>query len=225
MIVGPVEGVPGGLTARARSYVSTHGVKVEVEPVANHRRWWLDRGIPAGLIDRMTAYQKTWGGLQLPPAPQYDGGPRCFDPDSPETDTAGWWFEAGTQRTAVPFTFMIGPSGEFGIHAEQAGWVPLHSTVAGWVESLALAHHASMWARQITKLSGDELDGIDWDAYTPVREVMGLADTWWRGPDSLVALYTGESAGFDSPRARVAQIYSGLDSWGLHGGVTAEQIA
>lgn len=188
----------------------------------DHRQWWLERGVPAGLIDRMSAYQKKWGGLHLPPAPQYDGGPRYFYPDSPESDTAGWWFEAGTQRTAVPFTFMIGPSGEFGIQADVTGWVPLHSTIEGWVESLALSDHASTWARQITKLTGDEVDGIDLDNYEPVREVMGLADTWWRGPNSLVALYTGEGVGLDSPRARVALIYSGLDKWGLHGGVSPD---
>ena len=103
----------------------------------------------------MAAYQRRWGGLLLPPASQYDGGPKYFDPDSPESDTAGWWFEAGMQRTAVPYSFMISPSGEFGIQAER--WAPLHATVEGWVESLALAHHASIWAKQVTKLVSDEV--------------------------------------------------------------------
>src|SRR5690348_3224833 len=49
---------------------------------------------------------------------------------------SGWWFEAGLQRTAVPYSFMIGPAGEFGIHAQR--WVPLHASIEGWVESLAL---------------------------------------------------------------------------------------
>ncbi|MFB7719514.1 hypothetical protein [Nocardia sp. NPDC056100] len=160
------------------------------------------------------AYQNTWGGLHLPPAPMYDGGPHYFQPDSPESDSAGWWFEAGPQRTAVPFTFMIGPSGEFGIQAEGARWAALHSTIEGWVEALALADHASVCARRITRLMGDEVDGVDLDDYESVLEVMGLADTWWRGPDSLVALYTGEAKGLDFPGARVAVIYSGLDEWG-----------
>lgn len=196
-----------------------HGVKVDVRPVEDHRQWWLERDVPATVIDRMAAYQKRWGGLLLPPASQYDGGPRYLDPDSPESDSAGWWFEAGTQRTAVPYSFMISPSGEFGIHAGR--WAPLHATVEGWVESLALAHHASMWARRVTKLVGDEVDDIEWDGYEPVREVRGLADTWWRGPDSLVALHTGEATALDAPRARVALIYSRLDEWGLRGGVEA----
>ncbi|MFI6866238.1 hypothetical protein [Nocardia sp. NPDC050406] len=222
MILRPVEGIPEGLTSRAQSFVSRHGVKVEVRPVEDHRQWWLERGIPAGLIDRMTAYEKTWGGLHLPPAPQYEGGPRYFYPDSPESDAAGWWFEAGAQRAAVPFMFMIGPSNEFGIHGDQAGWVPLHSTIEGWVESLALADHASTWARRITRLVGDEVDGIDVSDYEPVREVMGLADTWWRGSDSLVALYTGEAKALAFPKARVALVYSGLDRWGLHGSVATD---
>ncbi|MGJ7420598.1 hypothetical protein AB9128_32650 [Streptomyces cinereoruber] len=209
--------VPDGLTLRARSFVSAHGVKVDVRPVEGYRQWWLDRDVPASAIDRMAAYQERWGGLLLPPGPKYDGGPKYLDPDAPEADSAGWWFEAGMQRTAVPYSFMIGPSGEFGIHAGK--WAPLHATVEGWVESLALAHHASMWAQQVTKLVGDDADGIDLTGYTPVREVRGLTDTWWRGPDSLVALYDGEAKALDFPRGRTAMIYSGLDEWGLRGGV------
>lgn len=64
------------------------------------------------------------------------------------------------QRTAVPYSFMISPSGEFGIYADR--WAPLHATVEGWVESSALADHASMWAKQVTKLVGDDVDGISW---------------------------------------------------------------
>ncbi|MFF5450199.1 hypothetical protein ACFY40_02990 [Streptomyces sp. NPDC012950] len=209
--------VPDGLTLRARSFVSAHGVKVDVRPVEGHRRWWLDRDVPASVIDRMAAYQERWGGLLLPPGPKYDGGPKYLDPDAPEADSAGWWFEAGMQRTAVPYSFMIGPSGEFGIHAGK--WAPLHATVEGWVESLALAHHASKWARQVTKLVGDDAGGIDLTGYAPVREVRGLTDTWWRGPDSLIALYDGEATALDFPRGRTAMIYSGLDEWGLRGGV------
>ncbi|MEV7929074.1 hypothetical protein [Kitasatospora sp. NPDC088779] len=209
--------VPDGLTRRARSFVSSHGVKVDVRPVEGHRQWWLERGIPAAVVDRMAAYQERWGGLLLPPASQYDGGPKYLDPDSPELDPAGWWFEAGTQRTAVPYSFMISPSGEFGIHAGR--WAPLHATVEGWVESLALTHHASMWAKQITKVTGHDVDGIVLDGYKPVREVMGLADTWWRGSDSLVAVYAGEAKALSYPRGRTALIYSGLDEWGLRGGV------
>ncbi|GLX49536.1 hypothetical protein Shyhy01_24860 [Streptomyces hygroscopicus subsp. hygroscopicus] len=211
--------VPDGLTRRARSFVRAHGVKVDVRPVDGYRQWWLERGVPPEVIDRMGAYQERWGGLLLPPATQYDGGPKYLDPDSPESDSAGWWFEAGMQRTAVPYSFMISPSGEFGIHADR--WAPLHATVEGWVESLALAHHASMWARQVTKLVGDDVDGIELDGFEPVREVMGLADTWWRGSDSLIALYSGEAESLGLPGERIALIYSGLDEWGLRGGVEA----
>ncbi|MFD6034584.1 hypothetical protein ACFWHF_08615 [Streptomyces griseoincarnatus] len=212
-----INDVPDGLTRRARSFISAHGIKVDTKQVEQHRQWWLDREVPPAVIDRMAAYQERWGGLLLPPASQYDGGPKYFDPDSPEgTASEGWWFEAGMQRTAVPFSFMIGPAGEFGIHADR--WTPLHATVEGWVESLALDHHASMWAKQITKVTGDDVDRIALDAYEPVPEVMGLADTWWRGADSLVAIYSGEAECFSFPRARTALIYSGLDQWGLHGG-------
>lgn len=81
---------------------------------------------------------------------------------------------------------MIGPAGEFGIHAER--WTPRHATIEGWVESLALHHEAAMWAKQITRVTGDDVDGIALDAHEPVPEVRGLADTWSRGSDSLVAV-------------------------------------
>ncbi|HEY3505415.1 MAG TPA: hypothetical protein VGN37_21855 [Actinocatenispora sp.] len=62
------------------------------------------------------------------------------------------------------------------------------------MEALALARDASAWAEQITGLVGDDVDDIELDGYERVREVAGLADTWWRGPDSLVAFFTGEAA-------------------------------
>lgn len=213
-----VNGGPDGLSRRARYFVGVHGVKVGVRPVAEHRQWWLDREVPAAVIDRMAAFQERWGGLCLPPAPVYEGGPKYFHPDVPEGSPAeGWCFEAGDQRTAVPYAFMIGPGDEFGIQAER--WTPLHATVEGWIESLALAHHASMWARQITRVTGDDVDGIALDGYEPVHEVRGLADTWWRGRDSLVAIYSGEAECLSFPRGRRALVYSGLDEWGLRGGV------
>ncbi|MDQ1035338.1 hypothetical protein QFZ75_001754 [Streptomyces sp. V3I8] len=210
--------VPDGLTRRARSFVQAHGVKVDVRHVEDHRQWWLERDVPAAVIDRMAAHEERWGGLVLPPASQYDGGPRYLEADPPEGSASeGWWFEAGMQRTAVPYRFTIGPSGEFGTHSGR--WMPLHATVEGWVESLALTHHASMWAKQIIKVTGDDVDGIVADTFEPVREVMGLADTWWRGADSLVAVYTDEAEALSFPRGRTALIYSGLDEWGLQGGV------
>ena len=64
-----VNNVPDGLTRRARTFVGVHGVRADVRPVAEHRQWWLDRGVPSAAIDRMTAFEERWGGLLLPPAP------------------------------------------------------------------------------------------------------------------------------------------------------------
>ncbi|WP_460068067.1 hypothetical protein [Streptomyces sp. YKOK-I1] len=215
--------VPDGLTRRARSFVSAHGVKIDTKSIEEHRQWWLERDIPAAVIDRMSAYQRRWGGLALPPAPQYGGGPRYFHPDAPEgSPSEGWSFEAGDQRTAVPYSFTIGPNGEFGIHSDR--WTPLHATVEGWVESVALAHHASLWAKQITRVTGNDVDGIALDTYEPVREVEGMADGWWRGTDSLVAVYSGEAECLSFPAARTVLIYSGLDEWGLRGGVSSGPV-
>lgn len=208
--------VPDGLTLTARTFVSSHGIKVDTKSIEEHRGWWLEREIPAAVVDRMAAFQQRWGGLVLPPGPQYEGGPKYFHPDVPEgSPSGGWLFEAGDQRTSVPYSFMIGPADEFGIHGDQ--WTPLHASVEGWVESLALAHHASLRAKQITKVTGDDVDSIALADYEPVREVQGLADTWWRGADSLVAIYSGKAKCLSFPAARTAWIYSGLDEFGLGG--------
>lgn len=215
-----VKDVPDGLTRRAIGFVLTHGIRIDTEPVEGRRQRWSELGVPPGQIDRVVAYQQRWGGLILPPGPVYDGGPRYFDPDIPEgSEGEGWWFEAGPQRAAVPYTYMVGPASEFGIHADR--WVALYETVEGWVESLALSHHAHMWAKQITRLSGGEVDRIVLDGYEPVVEVAGLADSWWRGTDSLIAIYTGEAECLSAPQHRTALIYSGLDKWGLGASIKA----
>lgn len=88
----------------------------------------------------------------------------------------------------------------------------------GWRPS-PLAHHASTWARQTTKITGDKVDALALDTFEPVQEVEGLTDTRWRGSDSLVAVYAGEAESLSAPRCRTALVYSGLDEWGLYGGV------
>ncbi|MET9208222.1 hypothetical protein ABZW38_24130 [Streptomyces bacillaris] len=209
---------PDGLTRRAGYLIQMHGLRLQ--PPVEVEEWrgrWRELGIAEAAIDRAAVFGRRWGGLALPPAPMYDGGPRFFCPDTPEGSMAeGWTFEAGPQRSAVPFSFMIGAEGEFGIQMDR--FVPLHRSVEGWVESVALARHAAMWAKQITKLTGDEVDGLVLDGFEPVPEVAGMADMWWRGTDSLVAIYRGEAKCLNAPRARAALIYSGLDDWGLNGG-------
>jgi hypothetical protein len=116
----------------------------------------------------------------------------------------------------MAYGFMIGPGEEFGIYGSR--WAPLHASTDGWVESLALAAHAGRRARTITKITGKAVDSLDLDGYEPVPEVQGLTDSWWRGKDSLIALYRGEAVGLDAPQCLEAHIYGGLDKWGLHGG-------
>lgn len=153
----------------------------------------------------------------MPPAPFYEGGPRVLDADVPEGSAAdGWWFSAGDPHVSIPYGFMIGPGGVFGISCD--AWAPLHAGIEGWVESLALAHHAARWATSITRITGDAVDDLDLAAYEPVPEVQGITDNWWRGADSLVAVYRGEAECLAEPRCRTAHIYSGLDDWGLRGG-------
>ncbi|MEV6391162.1 hypothetical protein [Nocardia xishanensis] len=205
------------LTRRGESYISTQCVRCECPSLEEYRGPWLEMGISVTQVDRVIEFQRRWGGLVLPPSLDYEGGPKMLYADmtseAPERDG---WFEAGTQRVSMAYDFMIGPAGEFGIDGDR--WVPLHASIEGWIESVALAHHASYWAQRISTIRGDAIDGLDSSTFEPVTEIRGLADTWWRGPDSLIAIYTGEAECYSAPRLRVARVYAGLDEWGLSGG-------
>lgn len=161
---------PEGLSRRARGFVETHGMRLPCQDLRPYRDVWLEHGIPAAEIDRAVAFQEVWGGIALPPAPAYEGGPRVLEADFPEDrGTDGWCFSAGDCRVSMGYGFMIGPGGEFGIDADH--WTPLHSSTQGWVEALALAHHAGSWAQTVTKIKGDAVEEVDLDGFEPVPEV------------------------------------------------------
>ncbi|MEU8765141.1 hypothetical protein [Streptomyces sp. NPDC048659] len=206
-----------GLSRRARSFVEVDGFRVPAVALGPFREPWLRHGVPAEAIDRAEAFQERWGGLVLPPAPYYEGGPRALDADLPEGEAAeGWWFPAGVCRVSMAYGFLIGPDGSFGIHGYR--WAPLHASVEGWIESLALAAHARRWARTVTRLTGEAVDSLDLDGFEPVPEVRGVTDGWWRGEDSLVAVYRGEALAMEAPRCVEAHVYGGLDGRRLTGG-------
>jgi hypothetical protein len=213
MTVG--EAIPGGITRRAQHFIELHGHWTSRSDIEQYRARWMEHGIPEAQIDRVAAFETVWGGLALPPSPHYDGGPRTLSGDVPEGPGPDWHFEAGAQRTALPYSFVIGPGGEFGLHAGK--WVPLHASVEGWVEALALADRAWRCARTTTTLTGAAVDDLELVGFEEVPEVAGLADTWWRGSDSLIAVYRGEAEVMDAPQCRTATIYAGLDAWGLRG--------
>ncbi|MFD7082394.1 hypothetical protein [Streptomyces sp. NPDC059918] len=213
----PIPVGPAGLSRRAQRFVELDGIRLRRQDLRRHRDAWAGHGIPAAEVERAAAFQDRWGGLALPPAPFYEGGPRVLDADCPEgSAAAGWSFPAGYCRVSMAYGFMIGPDGAFGIDAHR--WTPLHASTDGWVESLALAAHARRWAETVTRLTGKAAAALDLDGYEPVPEVQGMTDTWWRGRDSLVALYRGEAVGLDAPQCLEAHVYGGLDEWGLHGG-------
>ncbi|MFB7420698.1 hypothetical protein ACFC18_38875 [Streptomyces sp. NPDC056121] len=213
----PIPVAPAGLSDRAQRFVEADGFRVPHQDIGRHRESWMEHGIPVAEIDRATAFQERWGGLALPPAPFYEGGPHILNADCPEEMAAeGWSFPAGTCRVSMAYGFMIGPDDAFGIDANR--WTPLHASTDGWVESLALAAHARRWAKTLTRLEGEGVESLDLGGYEPVSEVQGVTDMWWRGKDSLIALYRGEAVGMDAPRCLEAHVYGGLDEWGLHGG-------
>ncbi|MGX4693527.1 hypothetical protein [Streptomyces sp. JNUCC 63] len=215
--VSPIPVAPVGLSRRARNFVEVHGICAPRQGIRHHRDAWLGHGIPAAEIDRASAFQDRWGGLALPPAPFYEGGPRILGAGCPEGSAAeGWSFPAGSCRVSMAYRFMIGPEGEFGIDAYR--WTPLHAGTDGWVESLALAFHAGRWAKTVTKITGNAVESLDLNGCEPIPEVRGITDTWWRGQNSLIAIYRGEAVGLDAPRCLEAHVYGGLDEWGLRDG-------
>ncbi|MFI7595436.1 hypothetical protein [Micromonospora sp. NPDC049359] len=206
-----VRDAPSNLSVRARRFVAVHGVWLDVPSVSDWREQWEANGIPSEVVDRAESYQARWGGLALPPSFSYDGGPRMLRADTPEWENdlpePDWWFEAGPQRTALPYSFLIGPDGSFGIAMDS--WVPLHVRIEGWVESLALAQSAEQIAETVTRLSGDAVADLDLSDMRPVPETAGIVDTWWHGAGSLIAIYNGEAELFGRPDYRVARVYSG----------------
>jgi hypothetical protein len=197
--VAPIPVGPVGLSRRAQKFVEVHGIRLRRQDIRRYRDAWIGHGIPAAEIDRAAAFQDRWGGLALPPAPFYEGGPRILDADCPEGFAAGGWsFPAGDCRVSVAYGFVIGPDGAFGIGAYR--WTPLHASTVGWVESLALAAHARRWAKTVTRIRGKAAEALDLGGYEPVLEVQGVTDAWWRGKDSLIALCRGEAVGLDAPR-------------------------
>uniref|UniRef100_A0AAU2JYS7 Uncharacterized protein n=1 Tax=Streptomyces sp. NBC_00049 TaxID=2903617 RepID=A0AAU2JYS7_9ACTN len=71
-----------GLTRRARSFVETHGLRAPSPDPGPYRDVWLGHGIPAAVIDRAVAFHDRRGGIVLPPAPAYEGGPRVLEADA-----------------------------------------------------------------------------------------------------------------------------------------------
>ncbi|WP_146605938.1 hypothetical protein [Micromonospora craterilacus] len=162
------------------------------------------------MIERMTAYEAQWGGWLLPPAPRYEGGPKVFRSDVPEADGAGnWWFDAGDPRVSTWYGFMIGPESEFCID-DRANRVILHSSIEGWVESVALAYQVRYWAPQSVTVRGAAVDEIDLSDMEEFVEVAGVSDGWWRKADTVVAVYRGEAWLLGSPEEQIAIIYSGI---------------
>ncbi|MEU9033431.1 hypothetical protein AB0D45_00715 [Streptomyces sp. NPDC048352] len=220
MADSPVSSIPvgpAGLSRRAQRFVEVEGIRVHRQDILRHREAWIGQGIPAAEINRVAAFQGRWGGLVLPPAPFYQGGPRILSADCPKLmSPEGWSFPAGDCRVSMAYGFAIGPDGAFGIDAHR--YTPLHAGTDGWVESLALAAHARRWARTVTRITGEAVESLDLGGFEPVPEVLGVTDTWWRGKDSLIALYRGEAVGLDAPQCLEAHVYGGLDEWGLQGG-------
>ncbi|MGW4948035.1 hypothetical protein ACWEOZ_41330 [Actinoplanes sp. NPDC004185] len=163
--------------------------------VEQHQRHWTALGRPASAVDQLVAHQQRWGGLVLPPAADYEGGPFDLSADDPDADDDGVVFTVGRPRCSVPYAFAVDRDGRFGICGSGYPWVALHASIDGWVESLALTYAAREEARLVRRVTGTEADDLlaSLAAQPPIAAVAGLADSWWRVPDGFVSVSRGES--------------------------------
>jgi hypothetical protein len=101
--------MPEELTRRARTFVACHGHRLYTGTSDSVLAHWSTHGIPTAVVERMAAFEARWGGLLLPPAPRYEGGPKVLQSDLPEISPDGRWsFEAGDQRFSMAYSFYIG---------------------------------------------------------------------------------------------------------------------
>lgn len=204
---------PGRLSPRARNYLAAYAVRRPVWTGDQHRRHWHRHGLPDTLIEPLAEYQMRWGGLELPPTGQYEGGPQVLDAAVPgERDGVGACFTAGEPRCVTAYTFLVDGSGRFGIAGgDHDRWVPLHGSVTGWVEAAALAHLAANLPAEVGLATGPRSDELP-ERYRlrRFREVDGLADEWWHGERTLLAIYRGEARLFGNPAYQTAYLYTDI---------------
>lgn len=205
---------PSRLSSRAQRFLQEKGRR-EWGPTAEElREHWERHGRTGPLVDLMVDYQARWSGLALPElaVPLYDGGVAVMSADDPgDTEGVGPCFTAGTDHYSVAHWFCVDLQGRFGILYED--WVPLHSSVSGWIEAYALAdsaqrmHRVEVWkGRQATDRARALIAALP--ELTAVPEVEGLADNWWQGGGALLTLYEGEARVFRSEKATFAALYA-----------------
>ncbi|MFG1755235.1 hypothetical protein [Streptosporangium sandarakinum] len=205
---------PFGLSPRAQWFLQEKGRR-EREPTAEElHKHWQRHGKAGPLLDLMVTYQARWGGLALPEltVPLYDGGVAVMTAgDLGDIEGVDPCFTAGTDHYSVAHWFCVDLQGRFGILYED--WVPLHSSVSGWIEAYALAdaaqrmHRVEVWkGRQATDRARALIAALPELARVP--EVEGLADNWWQGDEALLALYEGEAKVFRSEEAAFAALYA-----------------
>lgn len=129
---------PAGLSRRAQRFIETEGIRVRRQDIRCHRDAWIKHGIPAAEIERAAAFQDRWGGLALPPAPFYEGGPRILDADWGRCRNASGTGHRSAElpspdrgpapeRASAP---AWAPPGRRG--AGSRGWGGYTTTAAGW---------------------------------------------------------------------------------------------
>jgi hypothetical protein len=201
---------PSGLSLRARRFLANRAKREEAPSAADHREHWRSQELPEAAVELAAGFQDRWGGLALPPIRHYDGGPAFLTADLPgRVDGVGWRIAAGRPRVPVGYRYYVDEAGRFGIESTTGGRrVPLHGSVAAWVEACALEDAATGWDL-VARRRGEVREIVTgWvprvGPLTQVPEVAGLADSWWRGDGVMVWICAGAAALAAGRRAVVA---------------------
>lgn len=206
---GSVMDLPVGLSRRALTFVQAHGQRIYSDRVQRSAAQWIEQGVDGALVQRAADYGQRWGDLYLPPSTLFNGGPRYLGPDVLVGNwSEGGYLEAGPARFSVPYDFLLGPDGAFGIGDIE--FVPLYASVEGWIESLALEEELRSVATEIRRFTGPEVSSLDISMMSPYPGVSGISESWVM--DAERAIFVSRAISLISGHANdvVAIAYSGI---------------
>lgn len=121
------------LSPRAASFVQVHGVRIPTWAIEQHKDHWGELGRPVDAVKQLIEHQRRWGGLVLPPASEYEGGPYDLDADDPDFDDDGLVFSVGRPRFSMPYASpWTGRASSASAVPATPGYLSMRLLTAGW---------------------------------------------------------------------------------------------
>lgn len=198
-----------GLSRRASTFVRTHGHRLVSDTAQRSVAEWITQGLDRGAVHKTAEHERQWGNLYLPPSLAYNGGPRYLGGEAPTSEWASkGCIEAGPSRVSTSYEFLIDDSGSFGVGASR--FVPLYSSVEGWIEALALEYAVRGMAAMVRRMSGPDLAALDLSRMEPFPGIPGISDSWLIDEEAIVFVCRGRALLSKYPDDEFAVSYSGI---------------